>query len=76
VSTPAEGCLLVGVIDRCLPILLDSMFCLAPLSCPPSDAALDSFDLRDADGVRARHPYQSHPRPVAATAHLLRFAAH
>jgi hypothetical protein len=73
--------LLVDVIDFCLPILLDSMFCLAPLSCSLPDAALDSvhrdlIDLRPADEARTRHPNQSHPRPVVASAYLLRFATH
>jgi len=68
--------LLVDVVDRRLPIPLDLMVCLAQLNCSLTDAALDSFDLRATGQARARHPSRLHPRPVAASAHLLRFAAH
>jgi len=52
------------------------MICLAPLSYLFPDAALDVFEVRDTGKVRARHLHQSHPRPVAAEALVLRPAAH
>lgn len=78
---PHEGCLLVDVVDVCLPILLDSMFFLAPFSCLLPDAApdpvlCDPFGLRGSDQARTRHPTQLHPRPVAAPAFQYRASAH
>jgi hypothetical protein len=50
------------------------MICFAKSSCSLPDA-FDSFELRAAYQARARHLFQLHPRPVAASAHLLRFTA-
>jgi hypothetical protein len=53
-------------LNAVLPILLELMNYLVRLTCSLPDAALDTFDARNADEERARQTIQLHSRPVAA----------
>jgi len=77
--TAMKVCLLVDVVEDCLPILLNPMFYLAaPSRSSPATVPHmpESFGMHRAAQAHSRHSAQPRPRPVAAEAYGYRSGAH